>query len=78
MLSSKEGIAVVCSDTLGLTYEHMQKGFTRKFRKSGPTTVAIKFFVKKLKRTNINGRKLFRQTFDNARYSASNTRSDRT
>ena len=49
MLTKEERIAVVSARLCSMTYEQMQADFARKFRKPGPTRLAIKNLVNKFR-----------------------------
>ena len=51
MLTIEERTALVYARLRGMTYEEVRKEFSRKFRKPGPTRLAIKTLVNKFKRT---------------------------
>ena len=51
MLTKEERIAVVSARLRGMTYEQTRTDFARKFRKPGPTRLAIKNLVNKFQRT---------------------------
>ena len=51
MLSKEERIAVVSVHLRGMTFEQTRADFARKFRKPGPTRLAIKNLVNTFQRT---------------------------
>lgn len=51
MLTKEERIAVVSARLRGMTYEQVRTDFARRFRKTGPTRLAIKTLVNKFQRT---------------------------
>ena len=51
MLTKEERIAIVSARLPGMTYEQTRADFARKFRKPGPTRLAIKILVNKFQRT---------------------------
>ena len=51
MLTKEERIAVVSARLRGMTYEQTRADFARRFRKPGPTRLAIKNLVNKFQRT---------------------------
>ena len=51
MLTKEERIAVVSARLRGMTYEQTRADFARKFRKLGPTRLAMKNLVNKFQRT---------------------------
>jgi hypothetical protein len=51
MLNIEEGVITVSARLSGLSYQHAQQNFERKFRKPAPTTANIRLLVNKFKRT---------------------------
>ena len=51
MIIKEERIAVVSAHLRGMTYEQTRADFARRFRKPGPTRLAIKNLVNKFQRT---------------------------
>ncbi|PSN31519.1 hypothetical protein C0J52_23539 [Blattella germanica] len=51
MLTKEERIAAVSARLRGMMYEQTRADFARRFRKSGPTRLAIKNLVNKFQRT---------------------------
>ncbi|PSN48236.1 hypothetical protein C0J52_03592 [Blattella germanica] len=51
MLTKEESIAVVSARLRGMTYEQTRADFAHRFRKPGPTRLAIKNLVNKFQRT---------------------------
>lgn len=51
MINTEQKVAIVSARLLGLSYQQVQHGFERKFRKPVPTRANIRLLVNKFMRT---------------------------
>ena len=71
MLTKEERIAVVSARLRGMTYVQTRADFARKFRKPGPTRLAIMNLVNKFQRTgSVADEERSRETGRTTRYRA--------